>query len=72
MNSTITYAKTKARRKRNRINKAGESASLTKHFSKLRQVNEDYPPYQNIPWVSTICFKCNARFNEWYLTDKRT
>jgi hypothetical protein len=33
-----------------RINKAGETAVLAKHFCRLRQVNEDNQPYQNIPW----------------------
>jgi hypothetical protein len=33
-----------------RINKAGETAALAKHFCRLRQVNEDSQPYQNIPW----------------------
>jgi hypothetical protein len=38
------------KRSKYRINKAGESAALTKHFCRLRQMNEDNLPYQNIPW----------------------
>ena len=43
----------KGRRKRRakyRLNKAGETALLSKHFDRLRNINEDYPPYQNMPW----------------------
>lgn len=53
MNLTADKHKVHKRLKQSRkyrINKAGESAVLSKHFSKLRQWNEDNVPYQNIPW----------------------
>lgn len=52
--STSKRAYTKSKhvrgRSKHRINKAGESALLSRHFDKLRGINEDNKPFQNIPW----------------------
>lgn len=39
-----------------RINNYGESKALSKHFVKLRKLNEDNQPLQNIPWVSRLFY----------------